>query len=155
MTFDAEMERRLGHLASRRSGNIGAGDHEAIDALLDEVKRLREENEQLGNNLIAEEGILLIRNKQNLELQAEIKRLREENERLERARAGWEADALNYAQSRGCQEQMTERAEARISAALALCEKRLESTRSWSDVRTHDERNTLRAVIQALRGEKP
>jgi hypothetical protein len=41
-------------------------------------------------------------------------------------------------------------AEAKIDAALALIDKRLERTRSWSDVRTHDERNALRSIREAL-----
>lgn len=47
-----------------------------------------------------------------------------------------------------------QRAEAKIEAALALIDKRLERTRSWSDVRTHDERNALRSIREALKGEE-
>jgi len=43
--------RRLEHLASRRSGNIGAGDHEAIDALLAAYKRCGEEWQEAREHL--------------------------------------------------------------------------------------------------------
>ena len=49
----------------------------------------------------------------------DVSALMEQNERLERARKGWEETAHTYAQSRGCQEQMKDRAEGRLNTVSA------------------------------------
>jgi hypothetical protein len=73
----------------------------------------------------------------------ENKKLKAEVERLRRL-----VDVAGREQQAAIDGQ--ERAEAKIDAALAEIDKRLERTRSWSDVRTHDERNALRAIREAL-----
>ena len=45
----------------------------------------------------------------NVRLKKEIAELREKVKELKRSAGGWEADALNYAKSRGCQEELTDR----------------------------------------------
>jgi hypothetical protein len=74
-----------------------------------------------------------------------IREVLDENERLR-------AEAKTNEEIHFEQGWKLKRATEKIEAALAIAERRLEKTRSWSDVRTHDERNALRELVKALRG---
>lgn len=106
----------------------------------DEVERLRAENEIVDDdvsgdgchregeivrnpydlNEVAHEQRKSLIEKRQDNLERENAALWAEVERLKRQRDGWEADAKNYARSRECQRQMTERAEERLAKVVEV-----------------------------------
>ena len=134
-----------------------------LESEVDKEKAERERDEALraleGQPVIESEWQQLVRERDEAhkQLRAKSRRLTEVQEKLvhrvevlERERDEALSRAAKYAARADKAIDLARRLEKVNEAALALVEKRLERTRSWSDVRTHDERNALRAVVQAL-----
>ena len=92
----------------------------AIHAVCAALEQAQDEAESRQKDALATVEVLRQRTTQLEQAQQVLDQAQRENARLRQSAVGWEADALNYARSHGCQMEMTEKARA---LARTLAEK--------------------------------